>query len=288
MGKKEELMPPLASPIPGRWGRRAALVLGYTATAVMPGRVKQIKEGRAGERLSLTDRLIVAALAHRALIRNEPFDQFAYLHQYMWRDDDITAFHAHVEDRFTRWFLPHQSRVIDALVADLAHQPQGRFTTLCEIGCGSGVVLDHLRERLAASGITEVIGLDLSPAQIAANTRRFPGCRFVAGDATTWIPQNQRSGWIIFCCGGVLEYFPRVVLEALIASTATKPVRWVVVEPLAPAHEVGQDKTSLVFSAESTWSHPYPHLFRQAGLDVLYDHDLRFDGMRWQLAIAGN
>jgi hypothetical protein len=277
--------PPLAQPT-GRWRRRATLALGYAATAVFPGRVKAIEEGRAGDDLSPADRLIVAALVHRAQRRQQPLDHLAYLHQRLWQDDAITAYHAAAEDRFTRWFLPHQAVVVDALIADLDAHP-GAFTTVCEIGTGSGLVLDHLRQRLSPLGVRDCIGLDLSPQQVALNNRRFPACRFVAGDATTWIPAHLDAGWIVVCCGGVLEYFPRPALERLFAATATRPVRWVIVEPVDAGHDTARDTSSRVFGFENTWSHPYPHLLRSAGLDVLHDSHCTIDGVRWQLAVAG-
>jgi hypothetical protein len=270
-----------------RWQRRATLAAGYTAAALLPSRVAAIRNGQAGEHLSAVDRLIVSALVHRAQKRHEPLDQLAYLHRRVWESDTVTAYHAAVEERFTTWFLPHQAVVIDALERDLAVQP-GRFTTLCEIGSGSGLTLDHLSRRLAATGIEHFLGLDLSVAQVEQNAQRFPACRFIAGDATQWIPAHGGSGWVYFCCGGVLEYFPQAVLLALLRHTAGQsPVRWVIVEPIDAAHDLARQPASQTFGFENTWSHNYPQLLREAGFTVLYDHDLRFHGMRWQLAMAG-
>ena len=64
------------------WRRRAKLALGYTAAALMPARVKAIETGTIGEHLSAADRLIVGALVHRAIIREEPLDHLAYLHRH--------------------------------------------------------------------------------------------------------------------------------------------------------------------------------------------------------------
>ena len=272
-----------------RWRRRATLAVGYTAAALLPDRVRTIENGQAGERLSPVDQLIVNALVHRAQRRQEPLDHLAYLHRHLWHSDTITAYHAAVEERFTTWFLPHQAVVIDALEQDLAAQPPGRFTTLCEIGTGSGVTLDYLSQRLRPAGITACIGLDLSLAQVARDAERFPHCRFVAADACQWIPSNAGPGWILFCSGGVLEYLPQAVLLALFAHTAQccAPVRWVIVEPLDPAVDLARQTASQTFGFENSWSHNYPRLLRQAGLRVLYDHDLRFDHQRWQLVMAG-
>ncbi len=269
--------------------QRVKIALGYVFATLLPGRVRQIREGKAREPFTRVDRAIIAAMVHRATRRGESLDHLAYLHRNMWQSDTIIGYHAAVEDRFTTWFLPHHAVVIDALERDLAALAPGCLHTLCEIGTGSGVTLDYLQRRLAVHGISTCIGLDLSAAQVQADAARFPACRFVAGDATAWIPANARPGWIIFCCGGVLEYFPRMALERLIADTATRcaPLRWVMVEPLDPAHDLSSDTTSRLYGSETTWSHPYPYLLRNAGLTVLYEHELRFGGMRWQLVIAG-
>lgn len=286
MGQKADLDLPLATS--GGWRHRLKIALGYGLGLVARGRMRDIAEGRATFPLTRLDHLLIAALVHRATRSGGSLDHLAYLHRHMW-EGDVTAYHSSAESRFAAWFLPHQSVVVDALERDLTAHP-GRFHTVCEIGTGSGVALDHLQQRLAAHGVTTCIGLDLSPAQVQASSARFPACRFVAGDANTWIPEHAGAGWIIFCCGGVLEYFPRAMLERLFAHTAKHcvPVRWVIVEPLDPAHDLPSDTTSRLFGFETTWSHPYPHLLRQAGLTVLYEHDLRFNDLRWQLVVAGN
>ena len=271
------------------WRRRAKLALGYTAAALMPTRVKTIEAGTIGEHLSAADRLIVGALVHRAIAHEEPLDHLAYLHRHLWNGDHITTYHASAENRFDDWFLPHQAIVIDALEKNLATQTPGQFHSLCEIGTGSGIVLDYLSRRLTRSGITKYTGLDLSPAQVAIDTQRFPACDFIAADACTWIPEHAGPGWIFFCCGGVLEYLPPTTLAKLFAHTVTThaPTRWVIVEPIDLAHDLVNDTKSHPFGFENTWSHHYPHLLHQAGMTVLYQHDLHFHGMRWQLVIAG-
>ena len=284
--------PPLNLPlaIGDGWRRRVKAAVGSMLALVLPGRVRQLHDGLAHEPFSRIDRLLIAALVHRAMCRGGSLDHLAYLHRNMWQGDAAMTYHAAVEDRFTNWFLPHHVAVVEALERDLAGLPVGRFHTLCEIGTGSGVALDFLQRRLAARGITTCIGLDLSAKQVEVDAVRFPTCRFFAADATTWIPDQAQAGWIIFCCGGVLEYFPRATLERLIAQTVDRcvPVRWVVVEPIALEHDQASDTTSRVFGFEATWSHPYAHLMRQGGLQVLYEHEQQFDGTRWKLLIAGN
>lgn len=286
-------MPHLVRPFASsgnHWRQRIKVGIGYTLATLAPRRVATIESGNFRGQLSSADRLIVAALVHRAQSRQQPLDHLAYLHQQMWNDDDAVSYHASVEDRLTTWFVPHESATIDALEADLAQQPAGRFHTLCEIGTGSGVILDYLAQRLSAKGISRFIGLDLSPAQIAINTKRFPKLEFIAADAQTWIPAHTKPGWIFFCCGGVLEYFPKPALARLLRDSCRTdgPIRWVIAEPVDPDADFSTTTDSHTFGSENTWSHNYPRLFTESGLNVLYQNDLRVDEWRLQLVVAGS
>lgn len=90
----------------------------------------------------------------------------------------------------------------------------GRFTTVCEIDCGSGLVFDHLSRTL--EGPHQYLGLDMSPRQVEMNRRRFDDRRpcFEAGEGLTWVLRNGRRGSIFGAKGGVLEYFPPRRLQA--------------------------------------------------------------------------
>jgi hypothetical protein len=273
----------------GRWRRRTRLLLGYTAAAVLRGRVKAIEAGNGGRPLSAADRLIVAALVHRALKHHQPLDHLAYLHRQLWNSEEIIAYHAGVEKYFWLWFLPHQSAIVDLIEQDLERAAHGRFHTLCEIGTGSGLVLDHLRQRLHPHGIATFCGLDLCAAQVAKNAARFPQCAFIAADACQWLPEHAAPGWIYFCCGGVLEYLPEGAVAALFAATAARPpARWAIVEPVDEDQDSSAPRESRPFGVENTWSHDYAGLCGQAGLTVLASRDLHIDGVRWRLMLAGN
>ena len=64
-------------------------------------------------------------------------------------------------------------------VLDLLGDVTGR--SVLDVGCGTG----HLTAALADRGASEVVGLDLSAAMLAAARRHYPALRFVEGDAAT-------------------------------------------------------------------------------------------------------
>ncbi len=61
---------------------------------------------------------------------------------------------------------------------------------LVDLGCGSGVVLAELRERMPG---VELAGIDLSAAQIAANRSRLPGIAWAALDVDAAV--EMEPGW---------------------------------------------------------------------------------------------
>lgn len=76
--------------------------------------------------------------------------------------------------------------VIAALVARLA--PGGR---LLDVGCGEGLLLDHLSDRLGAAGPASYTGIDLSSVAIERGRRREgPGARLLVADAETYQPDG--------------------------------------------------------------------------------------------------
>jgi trans-aconitate methyltransferase len=89
------------------------------------------------------------------------------------------------------------------------------YSTLCEIGCGPGLVVNYLVDALP--GIEQFVGLDLSATQIARNRAAIvrPKLPYEAGEAHGWLNEYGGTGWIIFCAGGVLEYLAPERLETL-------------------------------------------------------------------------
>ena len=55
-----------------------------------------------------------------------------------------------------------------------------------------------------------------------------------------------------------------------------------------PKHGLMSNTKSHPFGLENTWSHHYPYLLNQAGMKVLYQHNLQINDTHWQLVIAGN
>jgi len=97
----------------------------------------------------------------------------------------------------------------------LAQVPLAAARRVVDMGCGPGNSTELLAARYPDA---ELIGLDSSPAMLAAARERLPGARFEPADASVWTPEpgtdivfaNAIYQWV----PGHLEQLPRV-LEAL-------------------------------------------------------------------------
>jgi trans-aconitate 2-methyltransferase len=70
----------------------------------------------------------------------------------------------------------------------LAHVPLDRARHVVDVGCGPGNSTELLAARY---GGADILGLDNSPAMLAAARQRLPALRFEPADAATWIPDPQ-------------------------------------------------------------------------------------------------
>jgi SAM-dependent methyltransferase len=221
----------------------------------------------------LAERLVLAALLAR---QNASGAQSTIVdaHRRYWASPDAAPYTS-LESRISHVSAGGKHYpLIEALDQIVA---AGGYHTLCEIGCGSGLVLDHLGRRWP--NLRELVGLDLSAEQVARNRQHFsdPRLRFDAADATAWIPSQAQAGTIFLTYDGVLEYFTEPALEAVLFSLAARPpICFALVEPIASDYDLDREERSRLFGGEMSFSHNYPHAFVKAGFRI-----------RWQQEIPG-
>ncbi|RJQ48583.1 MAG: class I SAM-dependent methyltransferase [Desulfobacteraceae bacterium] len=242
-------------------------ILGEALLPLMPRRARAIaEEGFTlvnGRRRNIIDAVIRAGMAHRALRGGSP-DLLAAYHRRFWTGESAREYH----ERRRAEFVPEFSEILENLNRLLLMHDE--FKTLCEIGTGSGQMLEYLAGRLTT--VERFIGIDLNPDTIEDNRKRYAdaGLEFIAADGEEWIRAHGRSNWVFFSHRGVFEYFPQKKLENMLAFIAReiKPVIFVAIEPVGIDHDLVKEQESVVYGREFSFSHNYPYLFRKAGFEV--------------------
>lgn len=228
------------------------------------------------------ERLVLAGLVARCHASGN-MDRLMPQHTRYWEGGSAVLFHAATEarcrDEFHRvhGFAP---RMLERLIEATG------LHSLCEIGCGSGLVLDELGTALPQ--LRELTGLDLSADQTAINRSRYrdPRYSFTQGDACRWIPEHARPGTIFMTYGGVFEYFPETAMNALLRDIASlAPAALMLIEPIAMDHDLEREPHSRPYGDELSLSHNYPQLLAQSGFAVLERRECIGGGLRW-LAIT--
>lgn len=276
---------PMFLPPPGL-KRTLRLTMGRILLALQPGLRQKIEKGQIPDYLSVWDKCSIGAVV-AAHSQAGTLDKLNHLHQWAWKKDQAVEFHSQASTFFKQYWLEHHSAIEPEIRKEIDRIP-GQYSTLCEIGCGTGLVLQHLGNHLTE--LKRFVGLDLSPAQIKLNQENFRGLdkyAFAAADAAEWIPQQAQPGWIYFTNAGVLEYFPRATLAKLFAAVmATKqPAAFAIIEPIG-SYDLDRETESRPHGHEHSLAHNYRLLFKDAGFTIRFETTQEFDGQRWILLIA--
>lgn len=266
--------------------RRFKIGLGQVASGLFADRRDALERGEVGDRLSRIDRLLIAALVDHHE-RAGTMDRLTPLQDWLWRGPQAVDYHTQTAARrFQSRWLQHQVGILDP-IGELFRDAPAAGRRICEIGCGAGLVLDDIAVRLP--GVPELVGVDLSPEQIAANRERPHDARirYDSGDGIDWIIANAQPGTLYLTNGGVLEYFAPDRLKQLIERLPQlgTPVSFALAEPIAPDADPEMEAESRVFGSERTFSHPYLRWFKDAGWMIRY-RDIQQTESRWLLMLA--
>jgi SAM-dependent methyltransferase len=220
---------------------------------------------------TLVERIVFAAVTDR-LDSQGVHEPLAEAHRTFWSSERSIDYHKTREARIASDLLGEHLPMVEALEEVLA---TGRFRALCEIGCGSGYVIDHLAKRWHR--LEAFTGIDLSADQIRLNKGNFanPKLNFVAADAADWIDANATPGTAFLTYSGVLEYFTEPALATMLKRLAKcGPVCFALLEPIAREHDLDADPRSHLYGNERSFSHNYPRLFKEAGFTIRWRQEL--------------
>lgn len=266
--------------------RGIKVTLGHLYAALHPAYTRQVAAGQMPARIGTKERLIIASLVDRHR-RAGTLGELAPLHAWLWQGEQAVAFHEQAKARFEHWWLGHHAAIVEP-IGQLLEAPGSPYVRLCEIGCGSGLVLEDLAKRLPS--LEALVGLDLSPQQTERNRQRSvdPRIRFEAGDATVWVPAFGQNGTVYLTVAGVFEYFPRAALQTLFGTIANQkpPAVIALIEPIPADYQLDTERESRPYGSEYSLGHNYPLLLREAGFAIRYQEHQRFEGCTHLLVVA--
>jgi len=262
------------------------LMVGRVAELARPDLGREIDDARNTSHAPTLKRAILYARLRRAQSRGDAAAIEDALAAF-WIGESGDRFHDHYAEERLNLFREHHAVVIDAL-AGVLEASNARFGRLVEIGCGDGKVLAYCAGRLPS--ITQAVGLDINAAVIARISAERPAggrLSFARAEARDWLIANPQPGTVVLSNGGVLEYFSQDNLDRMLQALAcSAPAAIVLVEPVAPNHDLQIQRESFAFGHENSFSHNHAHRLEKAGFDVVFTREVQTSEARWMLMIG--
>ncbi|MFD0798520.1 class I SAM-dependent methyltransferase [Maribacter chungangensis] len=250
--------------------------IGNLLVFLQPKKAKELSKDRITlihknkNSMTISERLMRAALVTK-LDKIEDHEAIREANRNFWLNKSATELFSETEDGFEKDFLPNCAFIFKKLKKELAKtNSKEKFTTVVEVGTGNGDVLNWLSEEFP--NINRFVGIDLSADQININNAKFHANKrleFVAADAFEWVQEHGQSHTIFVSSRGVLEYFIESRLqEFLIEINNLGNTFFVAIEPNGGDHDFEKTLNSQLYGNEPSFSHNYPHLFKNAGFSL--------------------
>jgi SAM-dependent methyltransferase len=186
---------------------------------------------------------------------------------------EIAFFDAHAEHDAYDVFTPQANERIIAAFVRLSGLPRG--ARVADLGCGSGVFTDLLRQHGFQS-----VGLDISPKLIELGRHRYPGLELIEGDAENLPFETGSLDGVLL--SGLVHHFPdprKVAAE--VHRVLRSGGRFVAFDPnrMNPFMWLYRDRTSPFYSSVGVTENERPVLawrvadiFRNEGFRVSSDY----------------
>lgn len=261
------------------------IAVGRVGNTLAPGLAQQIETGGGRGNGSFLTSAMIEARKARASEKGD-WDGLSTSLGAFWKSARADSFYTNYVAERRATFETCHAGILPRVAALMADRP-GAFTRLVEIGCGDGDVL----ERLAAAcpGLTQCIGIDVNAAVVEANRARpqDPRITYHCTDGLDWLRDNPAAGTLLVTYGGVLEYFAEAgVLNLLRLVSQGAPGAALLVEPVAPEHDLAVTRTSFPFGRETSFSHHHADLLSRAGMEVVWQKELTAEGVRWMMILG--
>lgn len=236
--------------------------------------------------LSITECLMRDAIFKKIKAKAD-VDALAGFHSNYWVNQGHDFFSA-TNNRLENVALPEFEFMFDLLEKELVKQPN-QFKTLVEIGTGNGKILSYLSSKFPQ--LNRLVGVDLSKVQIDNNKERYkenPKLEFVASDAVDWVNQHGHGNMIVLTFNGVLEYFTEKQVKQLFNNlNGLGKIIFVAIEPKSIEHDFTSHPNSKIYGYESSFSHNYPKLFKDAGFNLWHESQQDFYSDEFVISLIG-
>lgn len=203
-----------------------------------------------------------------------------------WAGEAGDSFHASYIDHRVALFTSTHAQIIDEAARQV--EAIARFHRLVEIGCGGGEVLAYTAQKI--HGLTKVVGLDINASAIARARDKYTDredLTFEVAELGAWLDRHSEQGTVLLSYGGVFEYLSQQSVEGLLECLVAKPSAMVIlVEPVAPDHDLEQTVESFAFGVENSFSHNHAYLLKNAGFRISYSKIVDHENVRWMMMIA--
>jgi hypothetical protein len=170
--------------------------------------------------------------------------------------------------RFRDEYLASRRPLIEAMTRLV--ERASRITTLCEIGTGSGLMVNHLAGHL--TGIERFCAIDLSAEQIARNRERYAGSKveFLHVEAADYLARHCRPGTLFLACG-TFECFTQAELEDFLALSrrAADPVAVAICDAVDVDYDATVERDSRP-RGNLLYNHNYRHLLEKHGYETVF------------------
>ena len=126
------------------------IAIGRFISWVAPDFAARVAAGQMPPRIGFLERSVIAYQVHRH-VEAGTLDQLAPLHAWLWSGEQAVSFHEQAKARFDSFWLAHHSAIIEPIRLLFEPDPSSglsAYRRLCEIGCGSGLVLEDIARRL--------------------------------------------------------------------------------------------------------------------------------------------
>lgn len=152
--------------------------------------------------------------------------------------------------------------------------------SICEFGTGDGSWLNYLHQEWPF--IKKLIGIDISENQINKNKADYQGLEFYASDLVAWAKKNPTPNTLYHTNSGVLEYLSEGSVSQLFQSLKEKARNSVIllIEPIHGDFDLEKDEHSKIIGFEHSYTHNYPKLLQNAGIELLKSGEIEAQSPR--------